>query len=73
MTRYYYVSVMDGGRYGLLAGPYNTHEEALEMVPAVKELAQKVDPYAVFYAFGTAAAHGYNKSGILNEMLEEMM
>ena len=68
---YHYVSVMDGTRYGLLAGPYSTHEEALEMVPVVKELAQRVDPWAVFYAFGTAAAHGYNKPGVLNEMLEE--
>ena len=66
----YYVSVIDGPRYGLLAGPYSTHKEALAMVDVVREVAQKVNTQAVFYAFGTCKTPvGYVKSGILNDLL----
>lgn len=67
---YYYVSVVDGSRYGFLAGPYDTHEEALIMVGPAREMAQTVDDWAVFYAFGTAKAPpGYSKPGVLNGLL----
>lgn len=49
----YYVSVVDGGRYALLAGPFSTHREALDLVPVVREAAYQVDPRSAFYAFGT--------------------
>ena len=58
----FYVSVIDapriGGeievkRFGLLAGPYETHEEALARVGVVREIAEEVNSWAHFYAFGT--------------------
>lgn len=50
----YYVSVQDGKRTALLAGPWPTHREALDMVDTVRALAQSLDPRGAFYAFGTA-------------------
>lgn len=50
----YYVSVIDGPRRALLAGPWPTHAAALAMVDTVRELAVQIDPKAHFYAFGTA-------------------
>ena len=67
----FYVSVIDGSRYGFLAGPYDTHEEALAMVEPAKKMAQKLDDWAWFYAFGTVKAPlGYSKPGVLNDLLE---
>jgi len=54
--KYYYVSVVDGARKGILLGPYSTHEEALKNVDRGKELANKADSRAAFYAFGTAGS-----------------
>lgn len=58
----FYVSVIDGPRiggdievkrFGLLAGPYETHQEALDKVDVVRKIAEKVNVWAHFYAFGT--------------------
>jgi hypothetical protein len=58
----YYVSVIDGPRIGgeievkrmgLLAGPYETHEEALDRVDEVRKIAEEINAWAHFYAFGT--------------------
>lgn len=58
----YYVSVIDGPRIGdrievkrmgLLAGPYELHDEALEKVDVVRRIAEQVNVWAHFYAFGT--------------------
>ena len=66
----YYVSVMDGPRFGLLAGPFSTHVEACEWVERAKEEAYRVDPRSVFYGFGTAAIRSnYRKPGRLNDLL----
>lgn len=68
----YYVSVIDAARYGLLAGPYKTHQEALDAVPEAKRAAEKVDSFSIFYAFGTCKTpDGYDKPGVLNHLLEE--
>ena len=68
----FYVSVVDGPRKGLLAGPYSAHQEALDMVSRVREMAYKVDVRAVFYAFGTCKTPpGYDKPGVLNDLLRE--
>jgi hypothetical protein len=56
---HYYVSVIDGGRRGLIAGPWPTHAEALAAVDTVRAIACDVEPRAHFYAFGTAR---YDKS-----------
>lgn len=58
----FYVSVIDGPqiggeievkRMGLLAGPYETHAEALDRVAAVRKIAEDINAWAHFYAFGT--------------------
>lgn len=50
---HYYVSVIDGSRYALLAGPYASHKEALGAVRAANDAACKLDARAHWYAFGT--------------------
>lgn len=63
----FYVSVRDGDRTRLLKGPFRTHAEAIEAVPAAQRQAEKMDPKAAFYFFGTAAkAHDYRKPGLLS-------
>ena len=69
----YYVSVIDGTRYALLAGPFTTHQEALNMVERTKDLAQTLDSRAVFYGFGTCRTdtriEGVPRLSILNAQL----
>lgn len=68
--RYFYVSVIDGARHGFLAGPFQTHDEALAKVDAARAAANEVDPRAWFYAYGTAKApDGYDRPGVLNDKL----
>lgn len=50
---HFYVSVIDAGKHGLLLGPYPTKEEAEQQVKRARQLAEEVDPWSVFYAFGT--------------------
>lgn len=68
---HYYVSVVDAGRTGLLAGPFATHGEALALVGRAREEAKKVTGgWSHFYSFGTVAmANEYTKPGLLNERL----
>jgi hypothetical protein len=54
--RHFYVSAIDGTKKYLIAGPYETHAQALELVDAVKAQADKVDPRAAFMAWGTASS-----------------
>ena len=67
----YYVSVMDGDRQGLLAGPFPQHQVALDQVDLVRALAEIADCKAVFYAFGTARAKDGVQPpvGVLNSRL----
>jgi len=82
----YYVSVIDGPRFGdeiprqvtvkrfgLLAGPYETHAEALDKVDVVRKIAEQVNAWAVFYAFGTCKlkepVNGEFPPGRLNDLL----
>ena len=55
-ARFFYVSVIDGKRRALLAGPYDTHAEALALVEQVRRKAYDIDPKSHFYAFGTAGS-----------------
>jgi len=55
MRRNFYVSVKDGKRFGILLGPYVTHEEAKSNVARAKKLADGADPFACFYGFGTCS------------------
>ena len=51
----YYVSALDHERsmFQILSGPYETHYEALDKVPAAKRIAQELDPRGVWYSYGT--------------------
>lgn len=56
---FYFVSCVetDGRRRkSLLAGPYDTHAEALAQVDNVSHMASETDPRAAWYAFGTAGS-----------------
>lgn len=71
----FYVSVKDGSRYGLLLGPLASKEEAEARVGEVKELAEKADPFACFYAYGVSRWKGEPDAapkGKLNELVEEV-
>jgi hypothetical protein len=56
---YNYVSVIDPdnpAKRGLLLGPYPTHAEALANVERGRKLAEEANPWACFFAFGTAGS-----------------
>ena len=65
----YYVDAVDGDQCALLAGPFRTHDAALECVDAAKRLAQVRDVKSVFYAFGTCKTPDGHYTGILNDEL----
>lgn len=50
---FYYVTAIDNNRSARIAGPYRTHEAALDAVDRVKNLAYDVDPRAHWWAWGT--------------------
>lgn len=78
----FYVSVIDGPRiggeievkrFGLLAGPYDTHAEPLDKMNAVREIADEGNAWAHLYAFGTVKlkepVNGTYPLGRLNHLL----
>lgn len=69
---YYVTMIRDRVGVARLAGPYVTHEEALQLVDRVRNIAYDVDPRSHWNAFGTcgvtAAEH---KPGVLNDKLEQ--
>lgn len=66
----YYVTLRDGNRTAWLAGPYETHREALNKVEPVYALALEIDPRAWFMARGTASIISDNLPiGRLNKLL----
>lgn len=54
--RVFYVSIERDGKRGVLLGPYETHQEALNNVERGRRLAADTDPWADFDAFGTCSA-----------------
>jgi hypothetical protein len=52
----YCVSVQHGSHRGLVAGPYHSHQAALDDVERVSRAVVEVDPRAHFYGWGTARA-----------------
>jgi len=68
-TKHFYVSVVDGSKVGLLAGPLPTHEQALDLVDEARELAQEADPFACFYAYGTLSLATGKRQGVFNKAL----
>lgn len=69
-TKHFYVSVVDGKRVGLLAGPFPTHKQALDLVDEARELAEEADPFACFYAFGTLSLATGKRQGVFNGRLQ---
>jgi len=65
----FYVSVIDGPRFNLLAGPFRTHQEALGMVEKTRTEGEKHDPRAHFYGFGTVKMKDGHREGFLNQYL----
>jgi len=67
----YYVSVMKDGKpdnFRLLAGPYETHADALAAVPAATKHAYDYDAKAPWYAYGTVRMKpDFNEPGIFNQ------
>jgi hypothetical protein len=51
--RRFYATAKDGQRAALLLGPFQTHQEALDAVPAARRAAQEVDGRAWFWEYGT--------------------
>lgn len=69
---FYYVTVIDPStnRRALLRGPWPTHIGALASVARVRAEAEAVDPWAAFYAFGTARSETDAGPGVLGPALE---
>jgi hypothetical protein len=51
---HHYVTVRNGRRVGLLAGPFPTRQEAEQWVEPARAAAIDADPWAHFYDFGTS-------------------
>ena len=54
--RVFYATIERDGRRGVLLGPYETHQEALDNVEHGQRLAADADRWADFDAFGTCSA-----------------
>lgn len=71
--KFYVTMIRDPGprqQVSLLAGPFDTHEEALSQVDAARKHAEEVDPRAVFDAFGTTGVTAdKHPPGVLNARL----
>ena len=66
----YYADCVDAGKVALLAGPFRTHQEALDILDRATDLAMDYgDPKAVFYAYGTCKMPNGKRLGLLNEKL----
>ncbi len=64
---FYYVSIIrEGGAYVFLRGPFTKHQDALDAVAPSREIAERVDPRACWYAFGTARRDTDAGPGVLD-------
>ena len=62
----YWVTAKDAGHYFVMAGPYETHKEALGAVDMARDTASDIDGRAWFMAWGTARIPDRTKPGNLN-------
>ena len=74
MAHWHYVTVVDGDKVGLLAGPFlgpDAHRTALALVDTARDLARELDDRAHWYAFGTSRVTSKTrpKDGLLNDRL----
>ena len=68
--RAFYVSLIREKRTALLAGPYDTHDEALQMVRPARRVASEIDPWSDFDLIGTCSLETATPPrGIINDRL----
>jgi hypothetical protein len=58
----FFVTAVDGPRVAFVAGPYRTHLDAVSVFHGVCREAERLDPRATWYSFGTARARKDQKS-----------
>ena len=66
----YYVSVIDGKRWGLVLGPFREHQDALDMVDTARDIAVALDGATWFYAWGTCKMIDGKRDGVLNKHMD---
>jgi len=63
------VSVRDGPKFGLLAGPYETHGEAITKIRSAIDRACEFTEWAWFYHYGTVRMKdSYRKPGTFGKL-----
>jgi len=65
----YYVSIIDGDQFNTVVGPFQTHQEALDMVEPARKIGSKVDWKSWFYGWGAVKMKNGHIEGMLNEHL----
>ncbi|MBW2569699.1 MAG: hypothetical protein JRE47_10115 [Deltaproteobacteria bacterium] len=65
----FYVSVKDGNQFNIVAGPFKTHKQALDLVEPAIKAGRILDPKSHFYAWGTVKMKNGHQEGILNKAL----
>lgn len=69
----FYVTMKRGDKTAWLAGPYDTHIEAIDKVQLATLIANDVDPRSHWDAFGTSSIERYTNDhpqGVLNERMK---
>ena len=67
----FYVTAIDNlDRVAQVAGPFRTHQEALDMEPRANSLGCELDPKAIWYRWGTSKWPNGHTDGVLNKQLE---
>ena len=65
----FYVSIVDGPRFNVVAGPFRTHQSALDTVDRARDIGNDRDPRSVFYGWGTVKMATGHREGSLNQQL----
>lgn len=74
MTCGFYTTVVRDRRVGYLLGPFDDEQAARGKIPAARRLAEQVDPFTVFDAFGTCRVtidRGELPRGVLMDRYEK--
>jgi len=65
----YYVSIVEGSKFGIVAGPFSTHREALDMVEPARKIGNENDRRGYLYTWGTTERENGYVEGSLNGYL----
>jgi len=66
----YYVSIVDGDQFNIVAGPFETHKEALDMTERARKIGTEIDWKSWFYGWGTVKMKNGHREGVLNKHLD---